>query len=112
MPTEHLAGGPILRLFQVKTKAGRAEELLANFATTSADVVRYEPGNKGYFFGRGAAADTNFVVFASVWENLEAIKQRFGIDWQTSYLPSGYETLIEECSIRHIDMSAGWHVEL
>lgn len=112
MQSDHMDGGPILRLFQVKTKAGCAEKLLSNFATTSADVVRHEHGNKGYFFGRGIAVDADIVVFASIWENLEAIKQRFGTEWQTSYLPPGYETLIEECSIRHIDMNSGWHVDL
>jgi quinol monooxygenase YgiN len=104
--------GPILRLFQVQVKPGHVQELLANFATTSADVVRNEPGNKGYFFGDGVEADDGYVLFASVWENLDAIKQRFGDDWQASYLPPGYEDLIESCSIRHVDLGSGWNVHL
>ena len=110
MPQESPHQGPILRLFEVKTKKGCAAELLKNFATTSADVVRHEPGNEGYFFGQGMAADEDVVVFASLWSDMGAIKQRFGADWQTSYLPDGYEAMIEHCSVRHIDMSSGWHV--
>lgn len=104
--------GPILRLFEVQTKQGCAAELVAKFATTSADVVRNEPGNKGYFFGRGVAQDEDVVVFASVWKDLNAVKQRFGADWQRSFLPPGYEAQIEVCSVRHIDMSSGWHVQM
>lgn len=103
--------GPVLRLFEVRTKKGCAEQLLRNFATTSADVVREEPGNRGYFFGRGIATDEDTVVFASVWKDLDAIKTRFGAEWQVSFLPDGYENLIDECSVRHIDMSGGWHVQ-
>ena len=103
--------GPVLRLFEVTTKAGRAAELLAKFATTSAHVVRGEPGNEGYFFGREIAVDGETVLFASVWRDLEAVKARFGDDWQVSFLPEGYEALIETCSVRHVELSDGWHVE-
>ena len=102
--------GPILRLFEVKVRDGRAETLLQKFSTTSADVVRNEPGNCGYFFGRGIITDAGQLVFASLWKDLDAIKQRFGEDWQASFLPEGYEDMIEEHAIRHIDLSGGWFV--
>ncbi len=102
--------GPVMRLFQVKVKAGHADALLSKFATTSVDVVRHKPGNTGYFFGKGISQDDDRLVFASFWSDLEAIKRRFGNDWQKSYLPEGYEDLIEECSVRHIDLNDGWFV--
>ena len=34
-----------------------------------------------------------------------------GDDWQVSYMPDGYADLIEECFVRHFDMSDGWHVD-
>ena len=102
--------GPVLRLFEVRTRPGCADELMRNFATTSADVVRDNPGNEGYFFGRGAGGDDDVVFFASLWRNLDAIKERFGEDWQSSFLPTGYEDLIERHSVRHFDLSGGWHV--
>ena len=105
------AGGPIMRLFEVQAKPGCAQELIEKFSTTSSSVVRDEPGNRGYFFGQGVEADDGFVVFASIWADLEAVKTRFGDDWQRSFLPPGYEALIESCSVRHVDLSSGWHVE-
>ena len=102
--------GRIMRLFQVQAKPGRTEQLLRKFETTSADVVRNEPGNQGYFFGRSADGADDIVIFASFWDNLDAVKRRFGDDWQSSFLPPGYEDLIEECSLCQIDLTAGWHV--
>jgi heme-degrading monooxygenase HmoA len=104
--------GPILRLFQVRAKPGCAKDLIEKFAGTSAEVVRGEPGNRGYFFGQGMQSDKDRVVFASIWRDLDAVKARFGDDWQKSFLPPGYEALIEECSVRHIDVGSGWHVDL
>lgn len=104
--------GPILRLFQVQAKPGSAPDLLRKFATTSADVVQNEPGNAGFFFGQGVEQDGDLVIFASVWADLAAVKARFGADWQQSFLPSGYDALIDSHSIRHIDLASGWHVRL
>ena len=104
--------GPVLRVFQVQTKPGCTAELIAKFEVTSAQVVRGHPGNLGYFFGHGVEADENYVVFTSIWRDLDAVKERFGDKWQESFLPPGYEDLIEECSIRHIDVGAGWNVDL
>ena len=103
--------GPLLRVFEVRTREGCAGKLLKNFASTSAGVVQGQPGNRGYFFGRCVQGGENVVMFVSVWKDLAAVKSRFGDDWQKSYIPDGYEELIEECSVRHFDMSAGWHIE-
>ncbi len=103
--------GPILRMFEVRCRPGCRDRLLANFQSTSADVVRNEPGNRGYFFGRCIQDGEDTVLFVSVWESLEAVQDRFGAGWQESFLPDGYEELIEACSIRHLDVGSGWHVD-
>ncbi|MGA9412778.1 MAG: antibiotic biosynthesis monooxygenase family protein [Roseobacter sp.] len=112
MNDEQPNSGPILRLFQVRAKPGCAAELIRKFRVTSAEVVRGYPGNLGYFFGHGVDSDEDYVAFTSVWNDLEAVKARFGHTWEQSFLPPGYEDLIEEHSIRHIDVGAGWHVEI
>lgn len=104
--------GPILRVFQVRSKPGRAAELIAKFGDTSAKVVQGHPGNLGYFFGHGVGTDDDYVVFTSVWRDLDAVKVRFGETWQDSFLPPGYEELIEECSVRHVNVGKRWHVDI
>ncbi len=103
--------GPLLRVFEVRAKPDCASRLLENFATTSARVVQGKPGNQGYCFGRCVQGDEDTVMFVSVWEDLDVVKAHFGDDWQSSYIPPGYEDLIAECSVRHFDMSSGWHVQ-
>ena len=100
----------IMRLFHVHAKKGCAQELLEKFETTSADVVRNEPGNRGYFFGQDITIEDDVLVFASFWADLDAVKQRFGADWQKSFLPEGYEDLIEDCSVTHFNIGSGWFV--
>ena len=104
--------GPVLRLFEVRAKPGCADDLMRKFATTSADVVRDTRGNEGYYFGRGTGGDEDVVFFASVWTDMDAVGERFGADWQSSFLPPGYDDLIEQHSVRHFDLSGGWHVKL
>ena len=104
--------GPVLRIFEVRTRPGCGPRLLENFATTSAAVVEGKAGNRGYFFGRCIQGGDDAVMFVSVWADLEAVKAHFGSDWQESYLPPGYEDLIADCSVRHFDMASGWHVRI
>ena len=93
----------ILRIFEVRAKPGKAETLKQKLSDTSVSVVNGKPGNLGYFFGANLSSDGDDLVFISVWKNMEAIISLFGEEWAESYLPEGYEELIESCSIKHIE---------
>ena len=93
----------ILRIFEVRAKPGKAELLKQKLSDTSVSVVKGKPGNLGYFFGENISSDENDLVFISVWKDLESIKSHFGKDWEKSYLPEGYEEIIENCLIKHIE---------
>ena len=95
----------ILRVFDVRAKPGKAELLKLKLSDTSVSVVKGKPGNQGYFFGENISSDGNDLVFISVWENLDSIKSHFGDEWENSYLPEGYEEIIESCSIKHIEIN-------
>ncbi|MBO6783007.1 MAG: hypothetical protein JJ899_07005 [Alphaproteobacteria bacterium] len=90
---------------------GPLKALLDNFASTSAGVASGTPGNKGYFFGRAMEGRGDTVLFVSLWQDLAAVKARFGDDWQVSYIPDGYDDLVEDYRVRQFDMSGGWHPE-
>ena len=94
----------ILRVFNVRAKPGKAELLKRKLSDTSVSVVKGKPGNLGYFFGENILSDGNDLVFISVWKDLDSIKSHFGDDWEKSYLPEGYEEIIEACSIKHIEV--------
>ena len=93
----------ILRIFEVRAKPGNAGLLKQKLSDTSVAVVNGKPGNLGYFFGENLSSDENDLVFISVWKDLESIKSLFGEEWEDSFLPEGYDKLIESCSIKHIE---------
>ena len=94
----------ILRIFEVRAKSGAAELLKEKLSDTSVAVVKGKPGNLGFFFGKTKSfSDENDLVFISVWKDMESIKSIFGKDWEESYLPEGYDELIESCSVKHIE---------
>ena len=95
----------IFRVFEVRAKEGKAESLRLKLSKTSVTIVKDKPGNLGYFFGKHLFSDEHDLVFTSVWKDLESIKSNFGDDWEQSYLPEGYEAIIESCSITHIAFS-------
>ena len=101
--------GSVLRVFEARVIPGCAPQLSHNFATTSGDVVAGQPGNQSHFVGQRVTDDGEVLVFVSVWESLDAIRSRFGDEWENSHLPAGYEALIEECSVKHIALESDWH---
>ena len=111
MEPDNESTGPILRVFEARAREGRVEELAQKLATTSVGVVLEKPGNEGYFFGRGVARDKDVVLFVSVWKDLDAVKSRFGEEWESSFLPPGYADLISDCSVRHHDLAGGLHLQ-
>lgn len=92
----------VLRVFDVRALPGKSEALKQKLSDTSVSVVAGKPGNIGYFFGQSLSSEKEDLVFISIWSDMESIKSLFGEDWEESYLPEGYEELIESCSIKHI----------
>ena len=93
----------ILRVFEVRAKAGSAGLLKQKLSDTSVSVVDGKPGNLGFFFGQSLSSDEHDLVFISVWKDLDSIKTNFGAAWEESFLPPGYDEIIESCSIKHIE---------
>lgn len=108
MSDDKTFSGSILRVFEARAKQGCADTLAKKLATTSVDVVRSQPGNQGYFFGKSISDENDVFVFVSVWKDLVSIKKLFGEEWESSFLPPGYSELIEECCIRHVVLGRDW----
>ncbi len=100
----------IFRVFEVRAKSGEAENLKQKLSRTSVAVVKDKPGNLGYFFGKQLYSDDHDFVFISVWKDMNSVKSHFGANWEQSYLPEGYEEIIESCSIKHIALDGNLDV--
>jgi hypothetical protein len=79
--------------------------LAEKLATSSVQVVRGERGFLGFVCAGPASNTDRDFVFASMWQDVDAIKARFGPDWRVSFLPPGYAELIEECSVEHYHLT-------
>lgn len=91
----------VLRVFEVRAKPNCTDILKQKLSDTSVAVVKGKPGNRGYYFGELQDSDTGDLVFISIWSASNAIKRYFGNNWSISFLPDGYEDLIETCSVKH-----------
>jgi hypothetical protein len=74
-------------------------------ATSSVEVVQGQPGFLGYLAAGPAREDQQEFIFASMCADADAVKARFGQQWQVSLLPLGYAELIEECSVDHYHLT-------
>jgi hypothetical protein len=79
--------------------------LAHNLATSSVEVVQGQPGFLGFLVGGPASEGQHEFIFASIWEDADAVKARFGEGWRVSLLPLGYAELIEECSVDHYHLT-------
>ena len=97
---------PILRIFKARARLNCEAALAEKLATTSAELVRSQPGFMG-FLAAGPANDAEHeFVFATIWRDADALRAFFGDDWRASLLPPGYADLIESCSVEHYHLTA------
>jgi quinol monooxygenase YgiN len=97
----------IIRVFRARPKPGAAEELARLALEVSVPFVDAQPGLVARYTGRGAGATGEELTMVSVWEDLDAMKNMTGEDWDNPVLPDErLEPLIEE-SFLHIYESIG-----
>ena len=96
---------PLLRLFKARARLGCEAALAKMLATTSAQLVRNQPGMLS-FLAAGPANDVDRdFVFVTIWRDADVLKAFFGQDWRVSLLPPGYSELIDECSVDHYHLT-------
>jgi len=92
----------IIRVFRARPNPGAAEELARLAEEVSIPFVDAQPGLVARYTGRGAGATADELVMVSVWEDLEAMKNMTGEDWDNPVIPDErLEPLIAE-SFLHV----------
>jgi heme-degrading monooxygenase HmoA len=92
----------IVRIFRARPQPGAAEELERLAEEVSIPFVDAQAGLVARYTGRGVGATGDELVMVSVWEDLDAMKNMTGEDWDNPVLPDErLEPLIAE-SFLHV----------
>jgi hypothetical protein len=94
----------IIRVFRCTPKPGAVDELERLARDVSVPFVDSQPGLVARYTGRGTGATGDELLMISVWEDLDALKNMTGEDWQSEVIPDErISDLIEESSVRHYE---------
>jgi quinol monooxygenase YgiN len=77
----------IIRIFRARAKPGASEELRRLAEEISIPFVDREPGLVARYAGRGIGATGEELVMITVWEDLEAVKNMTGEEWDEPVIP-------------------------
>ncbi len=94
----------LIRVFRAKPRPGMADELAQLIEEVSIPFVDGQPGLIARHTGRGFGATSDELVMISVWEDLDAMKNMTGENWESAVIPDEREAeRIEECSVHHYE---------
>jgi hypothetical protein len=97
----------IIRIFRARPQPGADEQLARLAEEVSIPFVDAQPGVVVRYTGRGVGATGNELVMVSVWQDLDAMKNLTGENWDNPVLPDErLEPLIAE-SFLHVYESFG-----
>jgi len=84
-----------------------ADELAQLIEEVSIPFVDRQPGLLARHTGRGFGATGDELLMISVWENLDALKNMTGEDWESEVIPDEREReRIEECFVHQYEAIA------
>lgn len=94
----------IIRVFRARPQPGAVEELERLAKEVSIPFIEGQPGLVARYTGRGSGATGEELVMVSVWEDLEAMKNMTGEDWESPVIPDErLEPLIAESFLHNYE---------
>jgi heme-degrading monooxygenase HmoA len=94
----------IIRIFRARPQPGTADELARLAEEISIPFVDGQPGLMARYTGRGLGATGEELVMVSVWEDLDAMRNMTGDDWESPVIPDErLEPLIMESFLHNYE---------
>ena len=94
----------IIRVFRCTPRPGAVDGLENLAKEVSVPFVDSQPGLVARYTGRGIGGTGDELLMISVWENLDALKNMTGEDWESEVIPDErISELIEESSVRNYE---------
>lgn len=93
----------IMRIFQVTTKDGKAEEFGDFFHNTAIPMMRETDGIVQVLPGAPREDSPNEFSFVMVWKDLESLKAFVGDDYLSPHIDPAEAELVASRTIKHYD---------
>jgi len=94
----------IVRVFRARAQPGQTDELARLAQEVSIPFVDSQPGLVARYTGRGVGATGDEVTMVSVWEDVDALKNMTGAEWESPVIPDErLEPLIAESFLHHYE---------
>ncbi|GAA6209037.1 hypothetical protein NBRC116601_23300 [Cognatishimia sp. WU-CL00825] len=94
----------IMRIFQVTTKEGKAEEFSTFFHEVAIPLMRGTAGIVQVLPGAPRADSPNEFSFVMVWKDLKSLKAFVGEDYQSPHIDPVEAELVATRSIKHYEL--------
>ena len=95
----------IVRVFRVATHEGKERQFETFFRETAIPLVKAQPGIVSVTAGVPRPETPNEFCMVMVWDNLEAMKDFVGEDWQSAHIHPDDAELVKERTIHHYDLA-------
>jgi hypothetical protein len=94
----------IIRVFRARPAPGSVDELARLAKEVSIPFIDAQPGLVARYTGGGLGARGEELTMITVWEDLEAMKNMTGEDWESPVIPDErLEPLIAESFLHHYE---------
>jgi len=97
----------IMRVFQVTTQPGMADEFADFFHNTAIPLMQSTEGIVSVLPGAARTESPDEFCFVMVWRDLDALKGFVGEDYASPHIHPDEARLVAARSIKHYDLVAG-----
>jgi quinol monooxygenase YgiN len=93
----------IIRVFRAKIKADKVSDFKRMVQEQSIPWLTSTAGMLGYFAGEPIAEEEPEFVMVTLWQDLDALKEFVGENWQTPIVTADEAPLVEEMAAHHYE---------
>jgi heme-degrading monooxygenase HmoA len=94
----------IMRIFQVVTRPGKAEEFGKFFHETAIPLMKGTKGIVQVLPGAPRTDSPREFSFVMIWDSLDSLKAFVGDDYQIAHVEPAEAELVESRTIKHYDL--------
>ncbi len=93
----------IVRFFRVQVRPGQLESWQEKVEKFSIPWLKAQRGLRAYYPGKPLTKDSREFSMTSIWQDMAALREAVGEDWQQVVLLEDEVNLVEEASVVHYE---------